>query len=92
MPVSPILAPPASRIPPRLGAVGRELAPRTDRLALDARVDLPEIQESWRVSFSDGARVGPAVADREAGQAPAGERQARAVAVALASYRQIAEL
>jgi hypothetical protein len=35
----------------------RELAPRQDRLPVDERIDLPEIQESFRVSFSDEARA-----------------------------------
>lgn len=41
---------------PRPGALLRELAPRHDRVSLDQRVDMPEIQESFRVSFSDAAR------------------------------------
>jgi hypothetical protein len=41
----------------RPGAVLRELSVRQDRVPLDQRVDLPEIQESFRVNFSDEARA-----------------------------------
>ena len=41
----------------RPGTLLRELAARQDRVAPDQRVDLPEIQESFRVSFSDEARA-----------------------------------
>lgn len=37
------------------GAILREFAMRQDRVPLDERVDLPEIQESYRVNFSDEA-------------------------------------
>ena len=42
---------------PRPGALLRELAVRQDRLPQDERIDLPEIQESFRVSISDEARA-----------------------------------
>lgn len=41
----------------RPGTLLRELAARQDRVAPDQRVDLPEIQESFRVSFSDEAHA-----------------------------------
>lgn len=41
----------------RTGAFLREIAPRVDRIPADDRVDLPEIQESFRVSFSEEARA-----------------------------------
>lgn len=41
----------------RPGALLRELSVRQDRVPLDERVDLPEIQESFRVNFSDEARA-----------------------------------
>ncbi|WP_434515676.1 hypothetical protein AB6Q56_02820 [Dechloromonas sp. ARDL1] len=41
----------------RPGNLLREVAPRQDRVPQDQRVDLPEIQESFRVSFSDEARA-----------------------------------
>ncbi|PKO90212.1 MAG: hypothetical protein CVU16_10675 [Betaproteobacteria bacterium HGW-Betaproteobacteria-10] len=37
------------------GGVLREFVMRQERPARDQRVDLPEIQESFRVSFSDAA-------------------------------------
>ncbi|MFA7292330.1 MAG: hypothetical protein WC023_08780 [Rhodocyclaceae bacterium] len=39
------------------GRVQRELVAQPDRMPLDRRVDLPEIQESYRVSFSDAVRA-----------------------------------
>ena len=39
------------------GRVQRELVAQPDRLPSDQRVDLPEIQESYRVSFSDAVRA-----------------------------------
>ena len=44
----------------------RELAVRQDRLPQDERIDLPEIQESFRVSFSDEARLTESMATRNA--------------------------
>ena len=41
----------------RAGSLLRELSTRQDRVPTDQRVDLPEIQESFRVSFSDEARA-----------------------------------
>lgn len=51
---------------PRPGALLRELAVRQDRLPQDERIDLPEIQESFRVSFSDEARAASTCANRSA--------------------------
>lgn len=39
------------------GRVQRELVAQPDRLPLERRVDIPEIQESYRVSFSDAVRA-----------------------------------
>ena len=41
----------------RPGSLLREIAPRSDRVPRDERVDLPEIQESSLVSFSEEARL-----------------------------------
>lgn len=41
----------------RASALTHDIAPRQDRIPADDRVDLPEIQESFRISFSDQARV-----------------------------------
>lgn len=52
---------PLDRLPNNLAAtalrssISREFVMRQERLARDQRVDLPEIQESFRVSFSDAA-------------------------------------
>lgn len=51
------LLPPGLQRPPQPGSVSRELSPRSDQLPVDAQVDLPEIQQSWKVSFSDDARA-----------------------------------
>ncbi|MDD2744769.1 MAG: hypothetical protein PHV02_21110 [Rhodocyclaceae bacterium] len=42
---------------PMRSGVLREFVMRQDRLARDERIDLPEIQESYRVSFSESARA-----------------------------------
>lgn len=76
----------------RPGSIGRELALRTDRPPADDVVDLPEIQQSDRVSFSDEARTLAAGGARD--ESP---RQ-RATTIetrwrhALDTYRQIAAL
>lgn len=55
------MLPPIDRLPTQAGApplrsgILREFIMRQDRPAPDQRVDLPEIQESYRVSFSDAA-------------------------------------
>ena len=41
----------------RRGRVQQELVAQPDRLPPDRRVDLPEIQEAYRVSFSDALRA-----------------------------------
>ncbi|NTV70616.1 MAG: hypothetical protein HGA71_10765 [Azonexaceae bacterium] len=50
----------ASNASQRAGVILREIATRSDRVPVAERVDLPEIQESFRVSFSNEARVQPA--------------------------------
>lgn len=92
MPISTTVTTLAGRIPPRPGTVGREFAPRQDRVPTDARVDLPEIQESWRVSFSDNARVAPGTANRQEDRPAEASVLSPGIAAALASYRRIAEL
>ena len=72
---------------PRPGALLRELAVRQDRLPQDERIDLPEIQESFRVSFSDEARaagMGSVGNERPAGNSVSDRR--------LDAYRAIAGL
>lgn len=48
----------------------REFAPRTDRIPRDQRVDAPEIQESFRVNFSNAALAAAASPVRNAVQRP----------------------
>lgn len=55
--------------PLRSGAL-REFAMRQDRLPADQQVDLPEIQESFRVSFSDAALAASAEGVRDVMQKP----------------------
>ena len=75
-------------IPPsRPGALLRELTPRQDRLPVDERVDLPEIQESFRVSFSDEARAASITGARNETQAGNSVADRR-----LDAYRAIAAL
>jgi len=64
----------------------RDLAVRRDRIPPDERADMPEVEESFRVSFSDAVRAGVATAGRDAAQAdePADARLRR--------YRDIARL
>lgn len=59
MNTSPLLLPSINN---NRSVVLRELAPRTDRIPRDQRVDVPEIQESFRVNFSNAAlaaAIGP---------------------------------
>ena len=63
----------------RDGLVGRQ-----DRLPASERLDLPEIQDSYRVSFSDAAKASEAMVLRE-NSLPAPGEMARL-------YREIAAL
>ncbi len=47
------------------GSIFREFAVRQDRVPLSERVDLPEIQESYRVNFSDEALAASADGGRD---------------------------
>ncbi len=49
------------------------LVARQDRLPASERLDLPEIQESYRVSFSDAAKAGEAMVLRDNPLPAAGE-------------------
>lgn len=60
----------SSLTPTSRGNVLREIAPRTDRIPRDERVDLPEVQESVRVSFSDAAQAAATGRTRDARQSP----------------------
>ncbi len=52
------------------GVILREFVPRADRVPRDQRVDIPEVQESSRVSFSNSALAAAAGRVREAVQRP----------------------
>lgn len=65
----------------------RELAPRQDRVAPDQRIDTREIQESYRVSFSDAVRTDATGATRDSAQKPV-----EFVSPAIGAYRQVAGL
>lgn len=68
-------------------AFWRELANRQDRVAPDQRIDTREIQESYRVSFSDAVRADTAGATRDAAQTPV-----ELVSPGIRAYQQIAAL
>lgn len=77
----------AANIAPLRGAFTRELAPRQDRVANDQRIDTREIQESFRVSFSDAVRADATGATRDAAQTPV-----ELVSPGIRAYQQIAAL
>lgn len=55
-------------VSPMRSGVLREFVPRQDRVPRDQRVDLPEIQESFRVSFSEQALAAAIEAERDVPQ------------------------
>lgn len=75
------------------GPLLREFAPRADRVPADERVDAPEIQESYRVSFSSAVRAEAAAPVRDAAQRPTfTETQGAGADPRLALYRAVARL
>ena len=48
----------------------REFVPRTDRVPQDQRIDIPEVQESYRVSFSNAALAAASGRVRDTTQQP----------------------
>lgn len=73
----------------------RESVTRQDRLAPDQRIDAPEIQQSYRVSFSSAVLADPVGAIRDAAQTPVDPQspsQTQTQSTALRAYRQIAAL
>lgn len=79
------------------GVVFREFVPRVDRVPRDQRVDMPEIQESSRVSFSSAALAAAAGRVREAVQRPTivddgGSEAGNRTSPQLRLYRDIATL
>jgi hypothetical protein len=77
----------AANITPLRGAFLRELAPRQDRVAPDQRIDSREIQESFRVSFSNAVRADATGATRDAAQTPV-----ELASPGIRAYQQIAAL
>lgn len=70
----------------------REFVMRQDRPARDQRVDLPEIQESFRVSFSDAALAASAEGVRSVPQKPGPTDEQGATELQLRAYLAIAAL
>lgn len=86
MPFTLSALPPAQLLPVR-GRVLRELSP-PPRIDSDQRVDLPEIQAPYRVSFSDEARAAAAMTVRDPQQSSEVEAGARVLKL----YREVARL
>jgi hypothetical protein len=81
----------ASQVTLLRSAGWRESVTRQGRLAQDQRIDTPEIQQSYRVSFSSDVRVDAAGATRGVVQEPV-DFEAQSESPALRAYRQIAAL
>jgi hypothetical protein len=77
--------------PIRTGVL-REFVVRQDRPPLDQRVDLPEIQESFRVSFSDAARAAASENSRDVVQKARPTDEQGAAEMKLRAYQAIAAL
>jgi hypothetical protein len=65
---------------------------RPDRLARDQRVDLPEIQESFRVTFSDAALAASAESARSVLQKSRPTDEGGTTELKLRAYMAIAAL
>ena len=70
----------------------REFVMRQDRIAADQRVDLPEIQESFRVNFSDAALAASAEGARNVLQIASPSDERGASELKLRAYMAIASL
>lgn len=70
----------------------REFVMRQDRIPRDQRVDLPEIQESTRVTFSDAALAASAEGTRNVVQKARPTDEQGAAELQLRAYRAIASL
>lgn len=70
----------------------REFVMRQERPARDQRVDLPEIQESYRVSFSDAALAASAEATRNVLQKARPTDEQGATELQIRAYLAIAAL
>lgn len=74
------------------GGLLREFVMRQDRIPNDQRVDLPEIQESFRVSFSQGALAAAAEENRNVLQKPGPTDEGGATELKLRAYVAIARM
>ncbi|HSG23714.1 MAG TPA: hypothetical protein VLA64_12240 [Azonexus sp.] len=81
----------ATQSPLRGGGL-REFVMRQDRVPRDQRVDLPEIQESFRVSFSDAALAASAEDVRNVVQKARPTDERGAAELQLRAYQAIAAL
>lgn len=90
--IIPLPPPIAGNASLRPSSIGRELAPRTDRPPTDDVVDLPEIQQPDRVSFSDEARILAAGSPRDESPRQLATTIETRWRHALDAYRQIAAL
>lgn len=77
---------------PLRSTVLREFVMRQDRLPNDQRVDLPEIQDSSRVSFSDAALAASSEGNRNVLQKAGPTDEGRATDLKLRAYLAIAAL
>ena len=77
--------------PPNTGLL-KEFVMRQDRLPRDQRVDLPEIQESFRVSFSDAALAASVERPRDVLQTARPTDEKGAAELKLNAYMAIANL
>ena len=84
--------PPNSAPSPLRNVALREFVMRQDRVPRDLRVDLPEIQESFRVSFSDAALAASVEGTRDVVQKASPSDERGAAELQLRAYRAIAAL
>lgn len=70
----------------------REFVMRQDRIAADQRVDLPEIQESFRVNFSEAALAASAEGTRNVLQTASPGDERGASELKLRAYMAISRL
>lgn len=89
---------PLERLPPNptpgpvRNVVLREFVPRRDKTPPEQRVDLPEIQDSFRVSFSDAALAASTEGGRNVIQKARPTDERGATELQLRAYRAIASL
>jgi hypothetical protein len=77
---------------PLRGSILREFSIPQDRLPRDQQLDLPEIQESFRVNFSEGALAASTESSRNVLQTARPSDEGGAAELKLRSYLAIAAL